>query len=164
MNSPTEETVAPAEIASWSALPPESKKLFQLAAENWDQSEVASQYVERALEESNDMETLVSAYRYYFYKSQPTRALELAEMVLERIRSEQNLPTEWDELEPLLATHQQNLPMRLYLTAYAAKALLMAQLGDYEAAKTIAARVSVLDPRREFCATTVHEVLTNPEE
>ncbi|WP_199186845.1 hypothetical protein [Blastopirellula marina] len=159
-----QETAPASEIASWSALPPATKRLFQLAAENWEHSEVASQFVERALEQSDDMETLVSAYRYFFYKSQPTRALQLAEQVLARLRADNQLPTAWEDLQPILSNHQQSPAARLYLTAYAATALLKAQLGDYESAKTIAARVSELDTRREFCATTVHEVLLNPGE
>ena len=52
--------------------------------------------------------------------------------------------------------------LRLYLTAYAARGLLLAKLGRLDEARLISCRVKELDDRREFCASTVFDVLTAP--
>lgn len=164
MNDFEANTTIPDDHASWSDLKPEVKGLFQLAAQSWEDTDQATQYVEQALQQCDDIETLVSAYRFYFYKSQTSKAIEVANRVLDRLSRERNLPSSWNELKPILAGHQEDTTLRLYLAAYAAKSLLLAQLGNLEEAEEIAGQVKSIDPRREFCATTLHEVLTNRDD
>jgi len=75
------------DYASWSHLPAAAKQ----------------SYIEQALAEyDGELEVLVSAYRYYFYKSRSERALTLADQVLERLQQDASLPRAWDELRPTL--------------------------------------------------------------
>ena len=77
----------------------------------------------------------------------------------------ENLPHEWSRLKPILITRKQKPEIRLYLNAYAAQSLILAQLGRIEEAKLVSQRVKEIDDSREFCATTVFEVITgSPDE
>ena len=60
----------------------------------------------------------------------------------------------------ILITRKQEPTIRLYLNAYAAQSLILAQLDRIEEAKIISHRVREIDDSREFCATTVFEVIT----
>ena len=81
------------------------------------------------------------------------------------ISTAENLPIEWSQLKLFLLTHKQEPNIRLYLNAYAAKGLILAQLGKLTSAKEISERVREIDDSREFCATTVFEVITrSPDE
>lgn len=150
------------DCASWSHLPAEAKALFLEAAEHWDDRDRSENLVEQTLERfGHDLEVVVGAYRYFFYRGRPERALALAERVLEQIRDAASLPADWAELEPLLSAGINDPTLRLYLAAYAAQGLLLAQLGRLDEARLISGRVRALDDRREFCASTVFEVLSD---
>ena len=49
--------------------------------------------------------------------------------------------------------------LRLYLAAYAARGLLLAKLGRLDEARLICCRVKEIAGGREFCASTVFDVL-----
>ena len=149
------------DYASWSQLPAAAKQLLLLAAEHWDENALSESYIEQALEEyDGELEVLVSAFRYYFYRSRSERALTLADQVLERLQQDASLPREWEELRPTLMAGKDDPIVRLYLAAYAARGLLLAKLGRLDEARLISCRVKELDDRREFCASTVFDVLT----
>ncbi len=146
---------------SWCNFEPEIEELLLLASENWENTDLSEKYVKEALLKSNNnLDVLVGAYRFFFYKHQPTIALSIAEQVLETITTTENLPLEWSQLKPILTTRKDESNIRLYLNAYAAKSLILAQLGKIEEAKIISERVKELDDKREFCATTVFDVIT----
>ena len=148
---------------SWYDVAPEIKQLLLLASENWEYTDLAEKYIREALSQAgNNLDVLVGAYRFFFYKHQPTTALSIAEQVLNLIATKEKLPVEWSQLKPFLLTHKQETNIRLYLNAYAAKGLILAQLGKLESAKLISERVREIDDSREFCATTVFEVITQP--
>jgi hypothetical protein len=151
---------------SWCNVQPEIKQLLLLASENWDNTVLAEKYIREALfRGENNLDVLVGAYRFFFYKHQPKVALSIARQVLSSLAATENLPHEWSQLKPILITHQQEPKIRLYLNAYAAQSLILAQLGRIEEAKVISQRVREIDDRREFCATTVFEVITrSPDE
>ena len=151
---------------SWCDIEPEVKQLLLLASENWEYTGLAEKYIRSALSQAGDnLDVLVGAYRFFFYKHQPATALSIAEQVLQLISTTENLPVEWSELKLFLLTHKQEPNIRLYLNAYAAKGLILAQLGKIDSAKLISERVREIDDSREFCATTVFEVLTqSPDE
>jgi hypothetical protein len=134
-----------------------------LAANHWDDNELSESYIAQALQEhAGELEVLVSAYRYYFYKSRSERALTLADQVLDRLRRDASLPREWEELRPTLLAGKNDPILRVYLAAYAARGLLLAKLGRLDEARLISCRVKEISDRREFCASTVFDVLTAP--
>ncbi|MGV2830920.1 hypothetical protein [Myxosarcina sp. GI1(2024)] len=146
---------------SWCDVEPEIKQLLLLASENWQYTGLAEHYIKQALfKAQNNLDVLVGAYRFFFYKHQPTTALSIAQQVLEKIAILEDLPVEWSQLKPILLTGKQKPNIRLYLNAYAAKGLILAQLGKIDEAKAISQKVREIDDSREFCATTVYEVIT----
>ena len=151
---------------SWCDVEPEIKQLLLLASENWEYTGLAEKYIREALfKAGNNLDVLVGAYRFFFYKHQPATALSIAQQVLQLIATKENLPIEWSQLKPILITRKQEPNIRLYLNAYAAKGLILAQLGKIEEAKVISQKVREIDESREFCATTVFEVITrSPDE
>jgi len=150
---------------SWYDVPPEIKHLLQLAAENWQTPTLADQYIQQALAQAGNLpDVLVSAYRYFFYRHNNALAIACAHQVLDYVRRVEQLPTDWDTLQPLLIARKQEPNIRLFLNAYAAAALIQARLGQVEQAKAMTARISELDKSREFGATTILDVLTQPPE
>jgi hypothetical protein len=151
---------------SWCDLAPEIKQLLLLAGENWESTVLAEKYIREALVKSgNNLDVLVGAYRFFFYKHKPTVALSIAQEVLRLLTATENLPNEWLQLKSILITRKQEPTIRLYLNAYAAQSLILAQLDRIEEAKIISQRVREIDDSREFCATTVFEVITrSPDE
>lgn len=151
---------------SWCDVEPEIKQLLLLASENWEYTGLAEQYIREALSQAGDnLDVLVGAYRFFFYKHQPITALTIAQQVLSAIATTENLPSEWTQLKPILSDRTTEPNIRLYLNAYAAKGLILAQLGKIEEAKEISQRVKEIDDSRQFCATTVFEVITkSPDE
>lgn len=148
---------------SWYELPAEVKQLLMAAAQTWEDTAQSEQYIQQALAAANgNLDVLVAAYRYFFYKHNDAAALKVATQVVEEITRLEELPTDWSELEPIFRQRKEEPQIRLYLNAYAASGLVRARMGEVERAKEITAQVSALDDRREFCATTVFEVLTQP--
>ncbi|WP_107666564.1 hypothetical protein [Cyanothece sp. BG0011] len=151
---------------SWYDASEEVKELLVLATDNWENSSLSEQYINQALEKAGDnMDVLVGAYRFFFYKNKPELALKIAKKVVKIIEKQENLPIEWEQLQPILLKRQQEPNIRLYLNAYASQGYILAKMGEIETAKLITERVQGIDEHREFCATTVFEVLTkDPDE
>ncbi|MDJ0730222.1 MAG: hypothetical protein QNJ33_09565 [Crocosphaera sp.] len=146
---------------TWYDASEEVKELLLLATDNWENSSLSEQYINQALEKAGDnIDVLVGAYRFFFYKNKPKLALKIAKKVLTIIEERENLPLEWEELQPILMERQKEESIRLYLNAYASQGYILAKLGQIEAAKLITERVKTIDEHRESCATTVFEVLT----
>ncbi|MDJ0843629.1 hypothetical protein [Crocosphaera sp.] len=151
---------------SWYDASEDVKELLVLATDNWENSSLSEQYINQALEKAGDnIDVLVGAYRFFFYKNKPELALKIAKKVLGIIQEKENLPLEWEQLQPILMKRQQEPNIRLYLNAYASQGYILAKMGEIEAAKLITERVQEIDEHRESCATTVFEVLTkDPDE
>lgn len=151
---------------SWYDASEDVKELLVLATDNWENSSLSEQYINQALEEAGDnIDVLVGAYRFFFYKNKPELALKIAKKVLGIIQEKENLPLEWEQLQPILMKRQQEPNIRLYLNAYASQGYILAKMGEIETAKLITERVKGIDEHRESCATTVFEVLTkDPDE
>jgi hypothetical protein len=147
-------------------IPQEVKQLLVKAAENWENTALSEQYIEQALHQADDnLDVLIGAYRFFFYKNKPTIALTIAKKVLNIIQETEKLPIEWSQLHLILANRQDESLIRLYINAYAAEGFILAKLGQLEAAKLITQRVKEIDHHRESCATTVFDVLTaTPDE
>ncbi len=151
---------------SWYDAPQEVKNLLVLASEQWEDTESAQKYIEQALNlAQKNVNVLIGAYRFFFYKNQPKTALQIAEKVIAMVREDEALPEDWLQLKPILLTRSEEPAIRLFINAYAGKGYLLAKLGRLEEATLITSHIKEIDTRREFCATTVFEVLTQtPEE
>jgi len=151
---------------SWYDIPEDVKHLLILASEHWEDTERSQQYMNDALAIAEDnIDVLVGAYRYFFYKSNPTMALTIAQKVLNKIQNAENLPENWEELKPILINRKNDSDaIRMYINAYAATGFVLAKMGKLEEAKEVTERVKEIDEKRESCATTVFEVLTAPPE
>lgn len=80
---------------SWCDVEPEIKQLLLLASENWQYTGLAEKYIREALSQAgNNLDFLVGAYRFFFYKHKPAIALSIAQQVLQLIAKTENLPTE----------------------------------------------------------------------
>lgn len=151
---------------SWYDVSEDVKNLLILASNNWENTILAEEYIREALNKAkNNLDVLIGAYRFFFYKKKPEIALEIAKKILNIIQETENLPLQWEQLKPILVSRQSDSSIRLYLNAYAAQGFILAKLGQLEEAKLITKRVKEIDKNRESCATTVFEVLTkSPEE
>ena len=146
---------------SWCDVEPEIKQLLFLASENWEYTGLAEKYIREALSKAgNNLDVLVGAYRFFFYKHKSEIALSIAQKAITAIATQENLPQKWSELKPILLRRKQEPDIRLYLNAYAATGLILAQLGRLEEAKDISQQVKQIDDSSQFCATTVLEILT----
>lgn len=150
---------------SWYAAPETLKQLLGAATQSWDNPDQSEQFMRQVLDYPNlPIDVLVSAYRYFFYKHNNDMALTMTEQVLARVQTEQGLPNDWEALQVVLQQRQDETAMRLYLNAYSAKGLLLARLGQPEAALAIAAQIKAIDPKNEFGADVVISILTAPPE
>lgn len=88
---------------SWFQVPEEIKKLLILAAENWENTSASENYMNQALAKTGDnLEVLVAAYRYFYYKYNYTMALQTAIKVIDKIKLTEKLPDDWQQLQPIL--------------------------------------------------------------
>ncbi|MEM9540510.1 MAG: hypothetical protein AAGA60_13540 [Cyanobacteria bacterium P01_E01_bin.42] len=150
---------------SWFAVSEEIKRLLILASDNWENTQLSQHYMQEALAKAGDnLEVLVGAYRFFFYQKNPGIDLNIADRVIGILTVQENFPSEWLELEPILERRKEEENARLYLNAYAAKGYMLAKLGNVEEAKLITERVKKIDTNRETCATTIYDVLTSPPE
>ena len=150
---------------SWYQVPADVKNLLKLAADKWDNTEIAEKYINEALAKSpENIDVLVTAYRFFFYKNKFPQALEAAEKVINIVKQAEKLPDDWQELKSILM-HRQNDPLiRLYLSAYAGSGFILARLGQLEKAKEISARVKEIDEKNEFGASVVFDILMRSPE
>ncbi len=147
---------------SWLSATAASQALLVAAANNWENTQTSEQYIQQALAQPDvELDVLVSAYRYYFYKNRDIQALEIANTVLDRIQQAEQWPTDWEVLRPLLQTRLDDAIARLYLNAYTASGLLLARLGHVQEAETIAEQVQQLNAK-EFGADVLLTVLNPP--
>lgn len=150
---------------SWYQVPDDVKHLLALATENWENTAISEGYINQALAQAAESpDVLIAAYRYFFYKNNPLRALQIATQVLNQVKVAENLPDNWEELKPLLLDRRDEPRIRLYLNAYAASGFVLAKLGEVEKALEIGARVKEIDNRNEFGASVIVDILTKPPE
>ncbi|OKH56252.1 hypothetical protein NIES2101_00255 [Calothrix sp. HK-06] len=151
---------------SWFNVPDDIKQLLILAADHWQDTSKSQHYINEALiQTNNSVDVLVAAYRYFYYKNNYEMALSTASQVINNIKDSENLPDNWEQLQPVLSSRKEDSQIRLYLNAYAASGLVLAKLGDIEQAKTICARIKEIDVNNEFAgASILLDILTRPPE
>jgi hypothetical protein len=128
--------------------------------DTWEDTAQSEQFMLQALAHpQTNVDTLVSAYRYFFYKSKNAMARHLALQVMATLLKTEGLPQEWELLEPILQARLADPPIRLYLSAYTALGVMLARWGAYQAAMEIAQRIRRLDDRDEFGAGALITIL-----
>ena len=146
---------------SWYTAPKEIKQLLHAAVEIWEDTAQSEQFILQAIAHpQTDVDTLVSAYRYFFYKQKDAMARRLALQVMEAIRTQEVLPEAWEDLQSILQDRILDPPIRLYLSAYIALGVMLARWGAYQAAIEIADRVKSLDDQDEFGAGVLVKILS----
>jgi len=134
------------------------------AVHTWEDASLSSQYVQQALAQPDvELDVLVSAYRYYFYKNDAPMTLNIALRLLDRIRQQEQWSPDWEALKPILQAGLHDPVVRLYLSAYGASGLALARLGSIDSAQTIAEQVQELGAK-EFGADILLSVLNPPPE
>ncbi|MBE9005702.1 hypothetical protein IQ259_11760 [Fortiea sp. LEGE XX443] len=150
---------------SWFQVPENVKKLLILAADTWNNHSESESYMRQAIAASEDnVDILVSAYRYFYYKNNYSLALQTTSKLLDKIKKAENFPESWEQLKPILINRKEENQIRLYLNAYAATGLVLAKLGKLEQAKEISIRVQEIDSKNDYGAGILLDILTRPAE
>ncbi|MGB6300938.1 MAG: hypothetical protein WBF90_32840 [Rivularia sp. (in: cyanobacteria)] len=150
---------------SWYEVPEDVKQLLTLAADNWENTSESEKYINQALAKTdNNIDVLISAYRYFYYKQKYQMALETAEKVKNKVKETEKLPDNWEQLKSVLIERKEEQIIRLYLNSYAATGLILAILGKEEEAKEICNKVKEIDKKNDFGAGILFDVLTRPPE
>ncbi|MFM6083002.1 MAG: hypothetical protein ACKO3K_08225 [Cuspidothrix sp.] len=150
---------------SWFDIADDVKELLILATQTWENTEESAKYMQQALAKTGEnTDVLVAAYRYFYYKNNYVLALTTAEKITAKIRKEENLPDNWEKLQPILVQRHAQPEIRLYLNAYAASGLVLAKLGKIDQAKEISTRIKTIDEKNDFGASILFDILTRPPE
>lgn len=150
---------------SWFDVSDEVKELLILAAKTWENTEESAKYMQQALAKTGEnTDILVAAYRYFYYKNNYGLALTTAEKIIAKIKEIENLPHNWEELQPILQQRKEEPNIRLFLNAYAASGLVVAKLGKLEQAKEISTKIQGIDNKNDFGASILFDILTRPPE
>ncbi|MBE9055790.1 hypothetical protein [Sphaerospermopsis sp. LEGE 08334] len=150
---------------SWLDVSDEVKELLILAAKTWENTEESAKYMQQALAKTGEnTDILVAAYRYFYYKNNYSLALTTAEKIIAKIKEIENLPDNWEELQPILKLRKEEPNIRLFLNAYAASGLVVAKLGKLEEAKEISTKIQGIDNKNDFGASILFDILTRPPE
>lgn len=149
---------------SWCGASKVNQAFLAAADQTWDDPDVSEQHIQQALAQPDvELEVLVSAYRYYFYKGNVSMTLGIALIVGDRIRQIEKWPKDWKSLKPILQERLDDPSTRLYLSAYGASGLALARLGNTDHAQSIAQNIQQLGAR-EFGADVLLQVLNSPSE
>ena len=72
---------------SWYDVPEDIKNLLMLAVENWEDTETSENYINQALTKTDgNLDILIGAYRYFFYKNNMKMSLQLAHKVIAEVK------------------------------------------------------------------------------
>lgn len=148
------------ELSNQSA-PVSTQEFLAAAVVHWDDTPRSGRYIQAALAGDVGLDVLISAYRYYFYKSDAAMALKMAIAVCDRVLKVEQWPSDWASLKPILQAQLEEPNARLYINAYAATSLLQARLGHLDVAQTIAEQVQQLQAK-EFGADVLLGILNSP--
>ncbi|WPM31481.1 hypothetical protein IAE16_06565 [Hydrogenobacter sp. T-2] len=141
---------------SWFEAPEHVKANLQRAVESWEDTEKSSQYVLKALEEDRDnLNVLVSAYRFFFYRQNYSMAIQVALKIMDMLRSKRNIPEEKREMLAYLRSNLEDYDIRLFINAYSAYAFMLMRLGSLEKATEILSLLKEIDEKGEFGISTM---------
>ena len=150
---------------SWYRVPSEIETLLSAAVVSWEDTARSEQLMLQAINHPDTtLEVLVSAYRYFFYKSNDGMVRYLAMQVMERIKQAESLPDEWHALKAILQDRLSDPAIRLYLSAYTALGIMLARWGALQSALEISTRIQSIDLKNEFGAEFIQAVLNDEDE
>lgn len=142
-------------------LPPEAERHLQLAGLSYHLGDVAETHLleARALAPGH-AGVLIGLYRFYFYKGQLEKALEIAKLCLEKAAGENNLPADWRKTAAADAVFDryEDMRPRFFLFALKAYAYLQMRLGDLDEGLAAARKLLELDPSDKIGATVLLEI------
>ncbi|MEO1133394.1 MAG: hypothetical protein AAFX40_11895 [Cyanobacteria bacterium J06639_1] len=152
-------------LPPWYRVPREIANLLLAAVATWEDTTRSEHYILQALQHpETNLEVLVSAYRYFFYKNNDRMARRLALQVMEHVKQAESLPDDWDKLRTILRDRRSDPSIRLYLSAYTALGILVARWGAFQAAIDISTRICSVDLDNEFGAELILSILTAEDE
>ena len=147
---------------SWYDVPEDIKNLLMLAVENWEDTETSENYIIQALTKTDgNLDILIGAYRYFFYKNNMKMSLQLAHKVIAEVKKRENLPSDWQEVKSILARRKNEQQINLLITAYAASGLIIAKMGNLAKAKVISEEVQEIDEKNDL-AKILFDIITRP--
>jgi len=150
------------ETASYCDSDRQTKELLNLAVLHWENTPLSQQYIQEALKAAPEsLEVAIAAYRYFFYKQEYNLALQAAEKIVNRITKLKNLPSDWQQLKPILINNPNDACLRLYVNAYLASGFILTKLKQFNNAYQIFTRVHEIDNLNEFGAKTMLDILNN---
>lgn len=153
------------ETFSWFKVSEDIKKLLIMASQNWENPLESENYINQALAKTGDnTDVLVAAYRYFYYENNYYMALQTAVKIRDIIKESEKLPDDWEQLKLILLIRKEEPQIRLFLTAYAASALVSAKLGEIDQAKEISTQIKEIDDKNEFGSALLLDILTRPSE
>ncbi len=150
---------------SWFEVPENIKELLILATQSWEDTGKSQKYIQQALDKTGDnIDVLVAAYRYFYYKNNYALALITVEKLIAKIQEMEKLPNNWQQLPSILVQRQEETQIRLYLRAYAASGLVLAKLGELERAKEISLNIQDMGTKDKFGADILLGILMGSSE
>ena len=146
---------------TWYDIPEDIKELLILAADNWQHTSECEKYISQALAKTdNELDVLIAAYRYFYYKQKYQMALETAEKVQEKTKQIAKLPDDWEDQKPILIKREEEQIIQMYVNAYSAIGIIFAELGKPEKAQEISDKVKDIDRENVFTAGILADIST----
>ncbi|MEM1368624.1 MAG: hypothetical protein AAGG02_11525 [Cyanobacteria bacterium P01_H01_bin.15] len=150
------------QVPCWYQVPPGIQHLLLAAVASWEDTYRSETFILQAINHPEaTLDVLVSAYRYFFYKSNNAMARRLAMQVMEQIKFQKSLPDDWESLQVILRDQLSEPMIRLYLSAYTALGMMLARWGAFQAALEISTRIQSIDSNDEFGAELIQKILTS---
>jgi len=141
-------------------LHPEVKRLLDLAGETWEDRDASDAYMKQALSHPmGGIDVLIGAYRFYFYRHEYEKALDMAASVVEQISKKIKIPDDPALFTKFVVHNKEKKEIRLYITALMAAAFVNARTGKKEEARLIALLIKSFDEKNEFGADFLLGVL-----
>ncbi|BAY86277.1 hypothetical protein NIES267_57830 [Calothrix parasitica NIES-267] len=146
---------------TWYEVSDDIKELLKSAADNSENTSEREKYINQALSKTdNELDVLIAAYRYFFYKQKYQMALETAEKVQEKAKQEAKLPDAWEDQKPILIKRQAEQIIQTYVNAYSATGIIFAAQGKAEKAQEVSDKVKNIDPANVFTAGVLADIST----
>ena len=146
---------------SWYDVPEDVKQLLVKAADNSENTSECEKYISQALAKTqNELDVLIAAYRYFFFKEKYQMALQTAEKVEEKAKQIAKLPDDWEDQKPILIKREEEQIIQIYVNAYSATGIIFAALGASEKAQEISDKVKDIDRENVFTAGVLADIST----
>jgi len=146
-------------------LPPAVSADLQHAAAAYHLDEVAESYLSLAFARApNHPAVHIALYRFYFYKSRLSEALEVAQRCLAKTAVDLGLPADWREIAPdhaVFSSHATSYAAapRFYLFTLKGCAYLSMRLGDLVQGEALLTKLIELDPTDKLGGSVLRGVL-----